>query len=68
MIATVSLRGLAHRGGFAHAGQRTRDFSMQRQRARAIAVSHRQERARALLLAAGLLLPMAGLLLLLISP
>jgi hypothetical protein len=42
--------------------------SMQRKRAIAIAVAQRQERARVLTIAAGLLLLPAALLLLLISP
>ncbi|HEV7290710.1 hypothetical protein [Devosia sp. RR2S18] len=41
---------------------------MQRNRAKAIAISQRQAAERRLVISAGLLLPLAGLLLLLISP
>lgn len=45
-----------------------RDLAMQRNRAIAIAAAHRQERVRALTIAAAMLLLPAALLLLLISP
>jgi hypothetical protein len=66
-ITPMPTSRLARRGEFDHAAIKLESFSMQRRRAKAIAITQQQVLQTKLLIAAGMLL-LPALLLLLISP